>query len=270
MEFRENLLRKIAIDDLSANVIRSLKDPDSGIHFDRDGMRQLLEMGPYRHEHERDLDLYVLEKGPQAGTILVLDNGLAIYRTSTEDVVLRKSPTVKEMVNIPNAIKILSDKDVVLSRKAESVKSVVRVLNAELDLTYTADDIAAIAQAGRQALEREEAGGVEQNLRLFAELLALTTLPRPFRIGNQWVHIRGRLQSQTAGGYVVGPVVVYNRAENILKLLPGSLDSRDDDSMEIYRQVVDGERDADVMGRRVFDWLERQVLAEKPVLAAAA
>jgi hypothetical protein len=270
MDFRENLMRKIAIDDLSANVIRSLKDPDSGIKFDRDGMHQLLAMGPYRHQRERDLDLYVLEKGPHAGTILVLDNGLAIYRTSIEDVVLRKSPTVKEMVNITNAIKILSDKDVVLSRKAESVQSVVRVLNAELDLTYTPEDIAAIARAGRQALEGDDAGRVEQNLRLFAELLGLTTLPRPFRPANQWVQVWGRLQSPTPGGYVVAPVLVYNRIENILKLLPEPIDSRDSERMEVFRQVLDGDLDADVRGRRVFDWLEERVLAEKPVLAAAA
>lgn len=270
MDFRENLLRKIAIDDLSRSVIRSFGEPDSGIDFDRDAMRQLLEMGPYRHHHERDLDLYVLEDGALAGSIVVLDSGLAIYRTTIDDVVLRKSPTIKEMVNIPNAIKILSDKKVVISRKTESVKTVSQVLIDALDLTYDSEDIAAIAQAGRRALGADDTEGVEQNLRLFAELLGLTPLPKPFRTVNHRIEIRGRFQSRPSGGFIAAPVLAYNPVENLLKLLLEPVDSQDQQRMEVYRQMLDGEIEADIQGRAVFDWLEQRVLSEKPNLDAAA
>jgi hypothetical protein len=75
---------------------------------------------PWSRRQERDLVLFLETDGPGQTRILVLDNDLSIYNTSVDDVVLRKSPTVKEMVNIRNAIKILNDKDVVTSKKEVS------------------------------------------------------------------------------------------------------------------------------------------------------
>jgi hypothetical protein len=83
--------------------------------------------------------------GPGKTRILVLDNDLTIYHTTVEDVVLRKSPTVKEMVSIRNAIKILNDKDVVISKKEASLKTIRDICIDQLDLHYTAADIDGIA-----------------------------------------------------------------------------------------------------------------------------
>ena len=265
MDFRANLLQKIAIDELADGVISSLAGPDSGLKFDKIGMRRLLEMGPYRHQRERDLDLYIQEGGPLSGVILVLDNGLALYETTVEDVVMRKSPTVKEMVSIRNAIKILNDKDVVRARKSETVDLVRQVLLGQLDLTYTPQDIEDLALAGRSALESQYGPGVEESLRLFAEILDLRPLPNPFRVAHH--DTLGRKLPPPPGGFAAAPVVVYNRIENSLKLLEGPLDTRDLKEMERYQQMLEGQAEPDLAGGEVFQWLKQRVLVEKPVLA---
>ena len=53
------------------------------------------------------LDLYIKDIDAEKTRILVLDNDLAIYNTSVYDVAMRKSPTVKEMMNPFNVVKIL-------------------------------------------------------------------------------------------------------------------------------------------------------------------
>lgn len=264
MNFRDHLLHKITIDELSARVARSLRDPNSGKNFDKETMRQLLSMGPYRHQRERDMDLFVQEKGSREGTILVLDNGLAIYRTTMEDVILRKNPTVKEMVSIRNAIKILNDKDVVISRKVDSVKAVRQVLMDELNLDYEAQDIEALAKEGRDALGNGDASGVEQSLRLFAELLGFVALPKAFRAQDEVTRTWGHIQTTASGAYVVAPVVVYYRTDNTLKLVQGPLDTRQKGDMDKYQMVLTGEIKADIEGTEAFGWLQDRVLSEKP------
>ena len=75
MGFRENLLKKIRIDRLADNVIRSINPTDSAQRIDRDAMWQLLDMGSYDNQKERDLELYLLNDRH----VLVLDNELKIY-----------------------------------------------------------------------------------------------------------------------------------------------------------------------------------------------
>ena len=137
MGFRENLLKKIQIEDLAQGILRSIDPQDSAKRMDREAMRQLLEMSTYSYRKERDLDLYMLNEKE----ILALDNELKIYRTTAEDIGLRKSPTIKEMVSFRNAIKILNDKDVVVSRKSDTVLRIRSELVAALDLSFAAADI---------------------------------------------------------------------------------------------------------------------------------
>ena len=136
MPFKENLLQKIKINRLSSKVIQSIGPVESGLKIDKDAMRSLLEMGPYKYKKERDLDLYMNEIDDAQSDILVLDNELPIYRTTVEDVAIRKSPYTKEMLSIRNIIKILKDSDVKLSRKEESVKIVQKKCNELLNLNY--------------------------------------------------------------------------------------------------------------------------------------
>ncbi len=60
--------------------------------LDRAAMRELLSLSPFTPQRERDLDLYVSLADASAPRVLVLDNELPIYRTSVQDVAMRKSP----------------------------------------------------------------------------------------------------------------------------------------------------------------------------------
>ena len=157
MPFKENLLKKIQINQLSQKVLQSIAPPESGLKIDKDAMRSLLEMSPYQYRKERDLDLYIEQPDDGQSIILVLDNELPIYKTTVEDVVMRKSPYTKEMLNIRNIIKILKDSDVKLSRKEASVKIVQKKCIDGLDLTYQESDIATMAKEGSDSLENGDA-----------------------------------------------------------------------------------------------------------------
>jgi len=74
MSFKKNILKKIKINKTARQVIVSIGPPDSGRKIDKDAMRRLLEMSPYTHRKERDLDLYLEDTAQEKKKILVLDN----------------------------------------------------------------------------------------------------------------------------------------------------------------------------------------------------
>ena len=79
MSFKDNLLKKITIDQAAAKVISSLKKTADISSIDKEAMKRLLELSPYdTYRRERDLDLYIKSEDQGLGKILVLDNGLAI------------------------------------------------------------------------------------------------------------------------------------------------------------------------------------------------
>ena len=49
---------------------------------------------------------------------------------------MRKSPTIKEMISIRNAFKIINDKDVKISTKDESLKTIQKECIDLIDLSF--------------------------------------------------------------------------------------------------------------------------------------
>jgi hypothetical protein len=266
MGFKENLLKKVTIDQLVSRVLKSMGSVESGKRLDRGLMRQLLEMGAYSYRRERDLDLYCQNQSDAKQLILVLDNELKIYHSTVADVCLRKSPTIKEMVSIRNAIKILNDKDVVVSSKTDTVERVRRQLIDAIDLSYTENDIEALAEDGRNALKNNYTEGILETLTLFADLLGYRKAPKPHQLAHH--EIWGHVDNPLAGEWVLGPLVAFNLMEARLKMLRGPVNSGDDDALETYRQVASGKAKADWEGPEVWDVLRRFVL-EQPRPAAA-
>lgn len=266
MGFRENLRQKVQIDRLSDQVSRSLRASDAPLRIDRNAMQALLEMSSYEHHHERDLDLYL--RGRESGGkpfVIVLDNELKLYHTTIEDVVLRKSPTVKEMVSIRNAIKILNDKDVVVSRKTDTLQGLQADLIAALDLSYTPDDIAAMADDGRQALKNAYADGAVEILTLFAELLGYEKAPKAFQAPHH--HIWGKPLKKDGLEIQMAPLVLFSLIDLTLRIHKQPLSTLDKAALSHFQQVLKGEADADLEGPQVFTALEEAVLTEKPRLS---
>ena len=258
MSFKENLLAKIKINRLAAKVIASIGPVESGRKVDKEAMRSLLEMSPYQHRKERDLDLYVEEIDQEQKKILVLDNELPIYRTTIEDVVVRKSPLIKEMVKIRNIIKILKDSDVKLSRKDESVKAIQKECIEQLDLSFDAADIDEIARDGLASLERDYPDGVIECLELFAELLNFEPAPKAFQLGRH--KIFGAMKPKDAGEILYGPMVIYSLIHGSLKLIEEQISSFDKTKIELVQAVAAGKQKAAVEGPDVFEYLKKTVL----------
>ncbi len=258
MSFKENLLKKIKINRLARQVIATIGPPDSGRKVDRNIMRSLLEMSTYTHRKERDLDLYLRDAAAAQTNILVLDNDLAIYNTFVEDVALRKSPTVKEMISIRNVIKILNDSDVVISKKEASVKTIQQECIEMLNLSFDESDLDEIVKDGYASLQRDYAEGVIESLELFAEILGYEPAPKAFKISHHKGF--GVLSRKESGEVVFGPMVIYSLIHNSLNLIDRQVGSFDKDKIEFIHKVASQKEPADAEGPDVFQYLKEMAV----------
>ena len=266
MSFKENLLRRMEINRLTDTVLHSLATAsyESGRKVDKDAMRQLLEIGGYTLQQDREMDLYLKDPRAEKGPILVLDNDLTIYDTTLEDAVMRKNPLIKEMVSIRKIFKILNDKDVVVSRKEESVQRIRQECLSGLDLTYTEEDIAEITREGIASLHSNFADGVKETLAMFAEILSYKPPPKAFAVRHH--EIVGALIIKDSGEILYGPAAMFSMAENELMLIDQSIGSYDREKMATYKKIVSGEEPAPYNGDEAFYFLKDMVLKEKPTL----
>ena len=258
MSFKENLLKKIQIDALAEKVISSWGAPGSGKRIDKDAMRDLLEMSLYTYQKKRDLDLYVMGGEGDQQKILVLDNELPIYMTTVEDVVIRKSPYVKEMVSIRNVIKILKDSDVKISIKDESVKTVQNECIDQLDLSYNAADIEDITKDGASSLENKYSEGVTESLTLLSELLGYQPPPKAFKIRH--CEVFGAVAEGRAGEIKYGPSVIFSRIDSSLMLIEEQISSYDREKVNFFREVAAGNQKVDIEGQDVFRYLKDTII----------
>ncbi|WP_373500530.1 hypothetical protein [Desulfococcus sp.] len=256
--FKENLLKKIEIDRLADRVTATVGPSGSGKKADLEAMRRLLAMGPYAHRKERDMDLYLLTDDPQKTTILVLDNELPFYHTSVDDVVLRKSPTVKEMISIRNAVKILNDQDVVTSKRETSVGIVRKSCIQQLDLSFDEKDLETIAADGKAALDAGDAGAVIETLTLFEEVLGYVTPDRGFQV--KGYRITGRITEEENAVLRFGPILIFDATSGKLMLSEEPIRSADKDKSERLEKIAAGDRKADRQGDAVFAFLREKAL----------
>ena len=262
MGFRENLIKKIEIDRMARQVDASMGPPDSGRRIDKPLARRLFEEAGYRRLDKRDLELYLRPVAGKADQVLVLDNDLPLYATTAEDVTLRKSPIVKEMVKIRNIFRILNDADVLVSKKSETVAAVRQDCLAGLDLAFTGADIAAIADQGRSSLENGYAEGLTEALDLFAELLGYHPAPKALAMAH---HLIIGLP-ETGPPAQFGPIVVHNRIHNRLAFITGPVRIENRSEIEAFKDAASQEAAADAEGAQVFERLKDEVMRSSPAL----
>jgi hypothetical protein len=259
MAYKDNLLKKIKIDRLVRSIASEIGPVDSGKRIDKSSLQQLMHYFPWPHREEREMELYIEDASAGKTRILVLDNDLTLYRTTVDDVVLRKNPTVKEMVSIRNAIKILNDKDVVVSRKEASLKTVQQICIGELDLKYSDEDINAMAEEGKSSLESGYAPGVQESLALFAELLGFVSAPKAFSVKH--FDIYGKIDKTPGGEAIFGPLVMFSLVDNTLTCLDTPLRSRDKGRFDLLKAAAAGKEEAVASGNQVFDLMAAKVPA---------
>ncbi len=256
MSFKDNLIKKIRIDTLSKKAIASIGTPDSGRKIDKKVISNLLEMASYTLKKERDLELFLSPVEQAKKKILVLDNELAIYNTTVQDVVLRKSPYVKEMLNIKNIIKILNDSDVLVSKRDISIKSIQKECIEKLDLSFKDSDIDSIAKDGIASLENKAVDGVLEAITFFSEILDYTSLPQNVIYINH-TRIVGSLNKDSTGDIYSGdiyysPVIIYGIADNVIRLIDSRINIKDKEQIEFIRNVAAGKKSATLEGESVF------------------
>jgi len=266
MSFRENLLQKIRIKSLGRNILRSMGSVDSGKRTDTNAVRELLGMSPYTHHKERDLDLFIQKIDGEKCRIIVLGNDLPMYLTTVADVTMRRSPTVKEMISIRNAFKILNDADVVVKKGPETLEAIQKESIDLLDLSYKRADLTAIAEDGAASLENTYQEGVVESLSLFGELLGFQPAPKEL-IGGHF-YIIGLFTKKTKEGILFGPMVLYEKIHNELKFIHESVSVLDKEKTEWIRQVAKGTAPAPVEGSDVFQTLVQAVLNMKNLAAS--
>lgn len=172
--------------------------------------------------------------------------------------VLRKSPTLKEMISIRNAIKILNDKDVVVSAKADTLQHLQDEIIGSLDLSYTSADIEALIKDGQEALKNNYADGIIEVLMLIAELLDWPPVPRALETPH--CHAWGAQKSGAAGAMTVGPIVVFNLMHNRLKMIRTPVNTLDSATLRRFHQMAKGEDPAELEGDAVTAELKRLIL----------
>jgi len=258
MSFKENLLIKIRIKFLGQKILASMGSVDSGKRTDIHAVRELLGMSLYTHHKERDLDLYVQKTDGEKHRIIVLGNDLPMYLTTIADVVMRRSPTVKEMISIRNAIKILNDKDVLVKKGSETLEMIQKECIDLLDLSYNKADLTAIAEEGAASLDSAYQDGVIECLTLFGELIGFQHPPKKLAI--EHFYISGVSTKKSKEGIFFGPMVLYGKMRNELKFFDGSLSVTDKEKIEWIHQVAKGLMPVSVEGPDVFQTLIQAVL----------
>jgi hypothetical protein len=257
MGFKQELLKKIQIDRLTEKILATIGPSGTEQKVDKGLFRVLLEMAGYRHLRERDLDLFLPPEGSASAHILVLDNDLPFYKTTVSDIGMRKSPTVKEMLNIGNIKKILNDGDVVVSKKADSVKTVQHACISRLELSFSIGDIEAIAADGAGSLETGYTEGIQECLDLFAELLGYQPAPKVFMIDHH--RIIGVVTRKEPGEIVFGPIVCFNLIHNRLFAVLSPIGSLDRIKLEEYQEILNGSEKPSLTGAEVFQFLKGEV-----------
>ena len=262
MSFKENLRRKLSIDRLAEGVSRTFGAAGSGKKIDKAAMRKLLSMAGYQSLTERDMEIYRIHPEAEKGDILVLDNELPLYHTTLKDVLLRRNPFLKEMINIFNMFKILNDSDVKLAKGLETLEKIHSECLKELDLTYNETDIEEIAAEGRNALKKGAVDQVDEALDLFAEILSFTPPPVPIRLPG--MKILGRAHRDNDRVTMYGPVLTYYLQENALKFFDYLLAPTEMKKAQVYLDMVGGKESATLEGSAVFDALKARVMKELP------
>lgn len=236
MSLKENWLQKMAIDRLSKKAILSIGSSDGGSKLDKDAVRELLNLAGYTHHKERDLELYLPRPEAASRDILVLDNALGFYRTDIADIALRKSPTVKEMVSIRNAIKILNDKDVLISKKADSIGRIQQEAIQRLDLQITEAGLDEMIADARESLLNKYGEGVEEFLLIVADMLGFQIDPKPFGLDHH--RIIGRVSTTEAGDAALFPAAIFGRIHNRLVWLLKPLSAANPDAVKRYKTLT--------------------------------
>lgn len=268
MTFKEKLKRKIKLGRLLRKLVSTIKESPGKRKLDKILTMELLDVTDFEYKKVRDLDLYVRPLKGEIMEVLVFDNELSIYHTTVDDVALRKSPYWKEMVSIRNIMKILNDKDVIVSKGKESLKILHDNAVALLDITYTGDDLALLIEDARQGLEQKSITQIQESVALFLELLDFELLPLGLPEEDFQIFARPKPNGSTTP--VFEHLVLFDERKLSLGQKEGVFSPQSELDLAWVRQYALGEMPADLQGMDVFASLAKLALEKAQAQRAVA
>jgi hypothetical protein len=262
MSLKENILKKILIKNSASAVTSSLSRHGDISGIDKKNAVLLLEAAGYRHEHIRDLDLYYKGIDHDRRRIVVLDAEFAIYNSSIEDVALRKSPTVKEMISIRNMKKIIWDSGVVLKKKTDTVDELAREAIDFLDLSVNMNELEDIMYHSMACIVERDMSATLEGILIFAELLGWES--SHLKVKNASVRVFGK-NTSTTGSFenaysaciseaprCFGPAVSFNGNSGKLCLTERIFDLDDPDQKALLEKFMSDCENSCMEGEAVF------------------
>jgi hypothetical protein len=250
------------IDELARTVSQSVGTQSGSPQIDKKTMRELLALSPYHFDKTRDLDLYIRPLEHDMEEVLVLDNELPLYTNTTRnDVALRRSPELKEMISIRNIIKILNDSDIRLCKGRTAVEHVRQRSLELLDLRYEKSDIDGLIDEAKEALLTGDGDRVMEILRLFIEIMNYEFVPADLAVNDHAIF--GPAEHREGLPPVFRYAVLYNERANELKLINHRLAGGDPAAQEFILSVVEGTIEPDATSVQVLRFLADETLENK-------
>ena len=260
MSFKEDLRAKIKLNRLFLKLVSTIREPPGRWWLDKVLTQELLDMTDLEHEKVRDLHLYIRPMEGENMEVLVFDNELAIYHTDVADVALRKSPNWQEMFSIRNIIKIMNDKDVIVSKGKASLKRLHTNAMERLDLTYTRDDLTLLLEDVRQGLEQKSIAQIQESFDLFFGLLDFE--PVSLGVEEQDLQFFGRPKGNGGAAPAFEHLILFDEETLSLGMRKGPFSQQSDLDLAWVMQYAQGEKKADLQGMDVFEFLAELALKE--------
>ncbi len=263
MSFKENIKTKIKLDRLLQKLVSTIREPPGRWWLNKDLTRKLFDMTDFEYRKVGSLHLYIRPLEGEIMEIVVFDNELPMYRTTVADVAMRKSPNWQEMFSIRNIRKIMNDHDVIISKGKASLKRLHANALAQLDLTYTRDDIAMLLEDVRRALEQKSLAQIQESFDLFFGLLDF----EPVFLGVPEMGFQIFARPMVNGGVAPGleNLILFDEESLSLGLKKGPFSQQTGSDVGWLMQYARGEKTADLQGMDVFEFLAELALDETKV-----
>jgi hypothetical protein len=255
MPFKETFRTKQQLDRMAGEIEAGIKETTGQSKLNKKTVRNLLELTDFKPLRARDLELYVREPREGPPEVLVLDNDLPVYRTTVGDVAMRKTPYVGEMLHPRNILKILNDKDVVVSKGRESLRRIYGLAYSGLDLNYTDYEMDLLASEGGRALERRDQERVAEVLEVFAAVLHYQAIDLP---GQPTVRGYARPRGKDEAVLLYEDLIRFERTRLRLTMVKGLFSTSEEELSKMLR------REPDTEGEDVLDHLAGMAKSIEP------
>ncbi|UCG11158.1 MAG: hypothetical protein JSU72_11405 [Deltaproteobacteria bacterium] len=258
MSFKENLKKKIYLDELLQQLTSTMRDLPGQRRLDKELMRRLLDMTDFAQMKVRDLQLYVRPLKSELMEVLVFDNEVPIYHTTISDVALRKSPEWKEMFSIKNIKRILNDKDVVVSKGKESIKRIYASALELLDLIFTQEDLGLLVADARRGLAQKAVSQIQESLDLFFELLGFQPVSLVGIEDRFLFFAMTKRNGESTDRFA--HLILFDEEKCLVSMRKGDFSPQSDSDLKWIERYFNGEETADFQGIQVFEFLAELAL----------